>query len=266
MIFENLVPGPFKSMTISVAQAQLFFLAFTRIMAVIIHVPNLAGQNIPTQVRIGLGLALAMVLIPWQPLPPEAEMIGFFGYSIAIGKEIIIGTLIGYAADLAFASVQMAGAAMGIGSGFESSRIFNPALGEASSAFDQIFVITATMIFVIIDGHHLILMSLQKTFEAVPLNSPLPLNGVEAVMKTSAVFIASGVHLALPVMAALILTDLGLGLMARVAPQVQVYFLGLPVKVVVAMLSVAVSLVVMLPNLRTMFASISENMLLFVSQ
>jgi flagellar biosynthesis protein FliR len=59
-------------MTISVAQAQLFFLAFTRIMAIIIHVPVFGGQNIPTQVRIGLGCALTLVLIPWQPLPPEA--------------------------------------------------------------------------------------------------------------------------------------------------------------------------------------------------
>src|SRR5690242_21855003 len=129
-------------MTISVAQAQLFFLGFTRIMAIMIHIPVLGGQNIPNQVRIGLGLVLAMVLIPWQPLPAEAVSIGFIAYGIAIGKEILIGTLIGYSADLAFGAIQMAGGAMGLGSGFESSRIFNPSLGDSGSAFDQIFVMT----------------------------------------------------------------------------------------------------------------------------
>ncbi|MCX6064888.1 MAG: flagellar biosynthetic protein FliR [Chloroflexi bacterium] len=253
-------------MTISVAQAQLFFLAFTRIMAIIIHVPVFGGQNIPMQVRIGLGFLLALVLIPWQPIPADAVTVGAVGYSLAIGKEIIIGTLIGFAADLAFGTIQMAGSAMATGSGFESGRIFNPALGESGSAFDQLFVMTATMVFLVIDGHHLVLIAIQKTFEALPLNSSLPFNGMDAVMKTAPVFIASGIHLALPVMAALIMTDLTLGLLARVAPQVQVYFLGLPVKVVVALLSMGMLFAVVIPFLSTLYQSVPENMLLFIKR
>jgi len=251
-------------MTISVAQAQLFFLAFTRIMAIILHVPVFGGQTIPSQVRIGLGLALALVLVPWQPLPPEAEAIGFVAYAIAIGKEILIGTLVGFAADLAFGAIQVAGAAMGIGSGFESGRIFNPALGEGGSPFDQIFVMTATMIFLVIDGHHLVLIALQKTFEILPLNGPLPFNGLEAVVSATSGFLAAGIQLALPVMTALILADLTLGLLARVAPQVQVYFLGLPVKVAVALFALGLTFTVMSPLLASMFKSMPEKMLAFV--
>jgi len=253
-------------MTISVAQAQLFFLAFTRIMAIIIHVPVFGGQNIPTQVRIGLGFALAMVLIPWQPIPPDAIAIGVFAYGVSIAKEILIGTLIGFSADLAFGAIQMAGSAMGIGSGFESSRIFNPALGEAGSAFDQIFVMTATMVFLTIDGHHLVLIAIQNTFNVLPLNGSLPFNGMETIMKMTSMFIATGIHMALPVMAALVLTDLALGLLARVAPQVQVYFLGLPVKVVVAMIALGMTFAVVSPNLISLFKTMTENMLLFVEQ
>lgn len=251
-------------MSISVLQAQLFFLAFTRIMAVIIHVPALGGQNIPSQVRIGLGVMLALVLLPTQPSPTDTNTIGAFAFGIAIGKEIIIGTLIGFAADLAFGAIQIAGSAMGMGSGFESGRIFNPALGEAGSAFDQIFVMTAAMVFLIMDGHHLVLIALQNTFTAVPLNGNLPFNGLEAVLKMTSVFIASGVHMALPVMAALFLTDLTLGLLARIAPQVQVYFLGLPVKVVVAMIAMGMTFAVVFPYLGSLFKSMTENMLLFV--
>jgi len=250
-------------MSISVFQAQLFFLAFTRIMAVMIHVPALGGQNIPSQVRIGLGLTLALVLFPLQSAP-TGEMIGAFAFGIGIGKEIIIGTLVGFAADLAFGAIQIAGSAMGMGSGFESGRIFNPSLGEAGSAFDQIFVMTAAMIFLLLDGHHLVLIALQKTFTAVPLNGALPFNGLEAVLRMTSVFVASGVHMALPVMAALFLTDLTLGLLARIAPQVQVYFLGLPVKVVVAMIAMGMTFAVVFPYLGSLFKSMAENMLLFV--
>ena len=251
-------------MTISVAQAQLFFLAFTRIMAIIIHVPVLGGQSVPTQVRIGLGLALALVLIPWQPLPSDAAALGMFTFGLGIGKEILIGTLVGFAADLTFGAIQIAGSAMGLGSGFESSRIFNPALGDAGSAYDQIFVILTMMFFLMVDGHHIVLIAIQKTFNVIPLNGALPFNGLDTLVITTTQLIASGVHLALPVMTALILTDMTLGLLARVTPQVQVYFLGLPVKVAVALLSLAVLLAVIFPYLTNLFQSMGENMLLFL--
>jgi len=251
-------------MTISVAQAQLFFLAFTRIMAIMIHVPVLGGQNIPNQVRIGLGFVLAMVLIPWQPLPEAAVSIGLIAYGIAIGKEILIGTLIGYSADLAFGAIQMAGAAMGMGSGFESSRIFNPSMGDSGSAFDQLFVMTATMVFVMINGHHLVILAIQKTFEIIPINGSLPFGGLQTIMTITSTFIVAGIHLALPVMTAVILADLTLGLLARVAPQVQVYFLGLPVKVVVSLLALSFMFAGLLPYLSSLFKSMSENMLLFL--
>lgn len=251
-------------MTISVAQAQLFFLAFTRIMAAVIHVPVLGGQNIPSQVRIGLGFALAVVLIPWQPLPPEASSAGAIAYGLSIGREILIGTLIGFAADLAFGAIQVAGAAMGMGSGFESSRIFNPALGDAGSSYDQLFVMTAAVIFLLIDGHHLFLIALQNTFTVLPLNGRLPFDGLEAVTRAAATFISSGVHMALPIMAALVLTDLALGLLARIAPQVQVYFLGLPVKVIVALIAMGLIFSAVFPYLESLFKSMAENMLIFI--
>ena len=251
-------------MLISVAQAQLFFLAFARIMAVIIHVPVLGGQTIPNQVRIGLGFVLAMVLIPWQPLPETAASIGLVAYAISLGKEILIGTLIGYSADLTFGALQIAGAAMSMGSGFESSRIFNPSMGDAGSAYDQIFVMTAMMVFLMIDGHHLVIIALQRTFELMPLNGDLPFGGLESVMTATSTFIAAGIHLALPVMTALILTDLTLGLLARVAPQIQVYFLGLPVKVVVALLAMSLVFTSLVPYLSSLFKTMAENMLLFL--
>ena len=251
-------------MLISIAQAQLFFLAFTRIMAVIIHIPVLGGQTIPNQVRIGLGFVLALVLIPWQPLPEDAMYMGLIEYGVSIGKQILIGTLIGYSADLAFGAIQMAGAAMSMGSGFESSRIFNPAVGDAGSAYDQVFVMTAMMVFLMIDGHHLVLVALQRTFELVPLDGGLPFGGLEVVMAATSTFIVTGIHLALPVMTALILTDLTLGLLARVAPQIQVYFLGLPVKVVGSLLAMSLIFTSLLPYLTSLFKMMTENMLLFL--
>lgn len=248
-------------MEISVAQAQLFFLAFTRIMAIIIHVPMLGGASIPAQVRIALGVILAGTMIAWNPLPPEAIPMGLFGFAAGIFRELAIGTLAGFAAALAFAVVQIAAEAMGLGSGFSSSQIFNPTFGESGSSFEQLFTMVAVLFFLIVNGHHFFLMALQRTFTVAPLNGPIETGSLDVLVRTTAQLFTTGVHLALPVLSALLLTDLVLGLLARVAPQIQVYFLGLPLKVGISLAALGLVFAVLLPSLRSLYRDIGPHML-----
>ena len=248
-------------MTVSVAQAQLFFLALTRILAMIIHVPVLGGTSIPTQIKLGLGVILAVVLIPWQPLPPDAQVIGLFGFTVAVGREILIGTLAGFAAALTFAAIQIAGEAMGLESGFASSHVFNPAMSDSGSSYHQLFILLTTIYFLIINGHHMFIIAMARTFQVLPVNSPLPSSSLQSLMLMTSQLITSGIQLALPIMAALIMTDLTLGLLARVAPQVQVYFLGLPVKVGLSLLGMGMMFTVVLPFINNLYQDIGTRML-----
>lgn len=248
-------------MNISLAQAEVFFLALTRILATIIHVPVLGGKAIPNQVRIGLGLLLTICLVPWQSLPEATTIVGFVPFTIAIGKELLIGTLAGFAADLVFGAVEIAAEAMGLESGFASSKLFNPALEESSSSYSQLFVITATMYFLAIDGHHLVLTALQKSFEAIPIGGTIPFSDPTLLMKMTSQMIQAGIELSLPILAALLLTDLSLGLIARVAPQIQVYFLGLPLKLGVSLAGMGLVLVLVLPLLGNIYKDLGYKML-----
>jgi flagellar biosynthesis protein FliR len=245
-------------MSINVAQAQFFFLALSRILAMIIQVPMLGGQNIPNQVRIGLGLGLTLLLVPWQPLPVDSQSLDLLGFSLAIAKEVLIGTLAGFAATLTFAAVQIAASVMGFGSGFDSGRIFNPSMNESEPAFNQLFIMVALLIFITINGHHLFLISIQKTFTAIPINGEIPLTSFERLARLFSQLVSSGIQLGLPVMVALTLTDLGLGLLARVAPQVQIYFLGLPMKVGIALYGLGLFFLVALPALQNLFNPIGS--------
>lgn len=248
-------------MAISVLQAQLFFLAFTRIMAVLIHVPVLGGQTIPNEYRIGLGALLAIVLVPWQVAPADAESMGFFLMTASIFREILLGTLAGFAATLTFGAIHIAAEAMGLGSGFSSSHIFNPALGDSGSSYNQFFVIIATLFFLVVDGHHGVIIALQRSFEAVPVNSAWAIGSPAGLINMTSILIIAGVQLALPVVFALLLTDITLGLLARVAPQVQVYFLGLPLKVGVALIGLSLLIMTSLPMMRNLFLQIGPRML-----
>ncbi|HSO26565.1 MAG TPA: flagellar biosynthetic protein FliR [Anaerolineales bacterium] len=248
-------------MIISLAQAQLFFLALTRILATLIHVPVLAGPSVPNQIKIGLGLLLAMVLLPWQTLPPEMPGWTSLAFGLAIGREMIVGTIAGFAAVLVFGALQITGDLMGLGAGFSAGRIINPALESSGSAMTQFFTLTAMLIFFVVNGHHSFLLGLARTFETLPLNSPLPDLSVSNILWMTTQMIAAGVQMAMPVFGALLLTDLALGLMARVAPQVQVYFLGIPLKVGVGLLALFLALRVFAAGLVDLFGSLGERLI-----
>lgn len=251
-------------MIVSVAQAQVFFLAFTRVMAMIVHIPVLGGRAIPNQVKIGFGILLAMIILPWDLLPATEEAQSLLVFAFQVAREILIGTLAGFGAVLTFGAVQMAGDVMGLGSGFRAAQVLNPALGLQGSAMNQFFVVMATLLFLVVNGHHIFIVALQRSFDLVPLSETLPALSSERLLTLAGQMIGLGVQMALPVFGAVLLTDLSLGLLARVAPQIQVFFLGVPVKVAVGMMALLLSLGILFPLLREMFKDIGDTTLILL--
>jgi flagellar biosynthetic protein FliR len=248
-------------MSVSIAQAQIFFLAITRILAMLIHVPVLGGRNIPNQVKIAFAILLAMIILPWQPLPPGTEEMAVIGFTLAIGRELLVGTLAGFAAVMVFAVLQIAGNLMGQSSGFSAGQILNPALEATGSPLDQVFIMSAFLLFLVINGHHSFLLGLQRTFEVVPLNAPLPAFSLDRLVSLTGGLITAGVHMALPIMGALLLSDITLGLLARVAPQIQVFFLGIPLKVGMGLLALAAFLSIIFPTVSELLRSVGTRAL-----
>lgn len=246
---------------VSIIQVQLFFLTLSRILAAIIYVPVLGGRGVPNQVKIGFGLVLAMIITPTIPQPTSTEAMSAIVYGFAMAKEVLIGALAGFAAMLTFNAMQIAGHLMGIVSGFSSANILNPALEDNGTAMDQVFLITASLIFLVINGHHLFLLGLQRTFILVPVNSALPNLSLSNYLRMASQLITSGVQMALPVVGTLLLTDITLGLLARVAPQVHVFFLGIPLKIGIGLIALALTIIMVAPNIHDMFTNIGERTL-----
>jgi flagellar biosynthetic protein FliR len=244
-------------MVVSIAQAQLFFLALTRILTMIINVPVLGGQLIPNTVKLGLGIMLAMVLLPWQPLPADTPAMPIFVMGLGILQEMIIGLLAGFAAILTFGAVQIAANFMGLNTGFAAGEILNPTFGNRGAAYDNLFIMVCTLYFLVIDGHHIFLRGLALTFEAIPLHSKLPELSIQPLMHMTSTLIIAGVQLSLPIIGVVILTDLTLGLLARVAPQVPVFFLGIPLKLLISMLGLSVVFNFLLPSIRELFQALA---------
>jgi flagellar biosynthetic protein FliR len=253
-------------MTVSVAQAQMYFLVLTRVLAMVVPIPMLGGQMIPAQVRVGLGLLISAVIIPWQPLPASALAMSDWAYGFAIFRELIIGSLAGFAASLTFGAVQVAGEMMGLNSGYGGARVYNPTMGQDGTPIDQLFVMIGMLLFMAVNGHYLVLMAIQRSFTILPPGSPLPDLTSDKLIVMTAQLITTGVQMALPVLGVLILTDLTLGLLSRVAPQVQVFFLGLPVKMAVALIAVSMTFAVAIPAIRDIYNGVGMRMLQLITK
>jgi flagellar biosynthetic protein FliR len=250
-----------KLVNVSVLQAQYFLLAVTRILSMLIQIPVLGGRIVPNQVKVGLGLLLAILIPAWSPLPQDAPAMPPITLTFALGTEVLIGTLAGFGARLVFTVVQVAGSVMGIGSGFGAGQILNPAFEDSGSVMNNFFVMMSTLLFFVLDGHHSFIRALSVSFDLLPINSPFPIDSPDRLISMASSLITLGIQMAMPVLGAVLLADLTMGLLARVAPQVNVFFLGAPLKVGVGLLTLALGLVVLFPILSDLFDSIGTRML-----
>lgn len=250
-----------NEMAIPIAHVLTYFLGLTRILAMIVHIPMIAGRLVPNLVKVGVGILLAITILPPATLEHVEMMNTFLELTIAIGREILIGSLVGFGATLTFGAVQITGEIIGLGSGFSAAHILNPIFGTSDTITNQFFGMVSGLLFLVINGHLLFLMAVRQTFDILPLNQPLPSLSLDRLIALAGDLITTGVHLALPVLAALLLTDITLGLLARLAPQIQVFFLGLPLKLSVTLISLALTLGFLFPALGDIFRTLGPRSL-----
>jgi flagellar biosynthetic protein FliR len=242
----------------SASYVSRYALAAVRVLAALGVNPLFGSARVPLLGRVGIGLFLTLVLFP--PTAPVAEPVAVTPLTIA--SELLIGLLAGYTVAVIFAAAQFAGALIGLSGGFLLGATVDPQAQLGSNPLEQFFYTLALLVFVQINGHHLFLLGLHELFAAVPVGQPLRLApaGAEQLGLLGAALLAAGVKLAFPVLAALLIADLGLAILARVAPQLNLFVVGLPLKLLVALGALAVALPVMLPWLAALFRAVPPAM------
>jgi flagellar biosynthesis protein FliR len=251
-------------MIVSVAQTQMFVLALTRVLMIMLALPFLGGSLVINQVKIVLGIILTMFMLPWQPvLPANAEALPMLTFAVGVFQEMVIGALAGMAVSLIFGTFQVAAKMLEMSAGFSAGQIFNPTLNDTGSAYDQFFMIIMYLYFFTINGYHTFLIGLQRTFVVLPVHSSIDkliVAGPTRLLELFSTMIVSGIQIALPIVGAILLADITLGLLSKVAPQIQVFFLGLNVKIFVGFLGIALVLSYIVPNMRNMLNAIGTIM------
>ena len=212
-----------------------------RIITVILMSPSLGGEVVPSQVKIGFGLTLVIMIFPFVAHTPPPT--SFFPYFALLLKEVMVGVVLGFFAGI-FGSVQTAGVLVDTAGGANMSQLLVPETKSETTLFANLYYQLAIVLFFVVGGHRLFIMALFESFKTVPLVEMPNLSAglapfLELTLRVGGGLLKTAFMLAAPVTAAVFLTEVSLGLLNRVAPTINVYFLALPVKL---MLAVGISL------------------------
>ena len=222
---------------------QLFILLTMRTGGILMTAPIFSHKSIPRRIAVGMTLGLTVVLMPLMAdtVLPQSETI--IGLIILCLKEVLVGIIIGLVFTIIFLGIRLAGSIVGYQIGFAMVNVVDPSSPEPVSIIGEFWYLLATLIFLIINGHHIIIGSLVDSFRLIPLASAAPTGAVgEWFIKYSAFVFVLAIKFAAPVIITVFLTEAAMGILARTMPQMNIFIVGFPLKIFVGLFMVAASL------------------------
>jgi flagellar biosynthetic protein FliR len=207
----------------------LFIFPLTRILALLATAPVFSNAAMPARLRLVAGLAIAMALAPALPPPPPITAGSWLGLTVIV-EQLLIGSMMGFALRIAFAAIDVAGELIGLQMGLSFATFFDPVAGGQTPVMTQFLGLLTALFFLAMNGHLLAIYLVAESFTVLPISS-LPFHAVSlaALVKAASMMFSLGVLLALPLITALLVTNLALGVLSRVAPALNLFAVGFPV-------------------------------------
>lgn len=231
-----------------------FLWPFTRILALIAVAPVFSSSSLQTRVKIGLAAFITLIVAPTLAPMPQTTVFSAAGVWI-LANQFLIGVALGFTMQVVFTIVSATGEIMGLGMGLGFATFFDPQMASNASAVSTLFNAFATLAFLVFDGHLQMIAALVASFQSVPISANVLAGaGWRELAQWGSVIFSSGLLLALPVVVALLITNLSLGILNRAAPQIGVFQVGFAV----TMLSGMLLILAMMPNMIPFFGRLFD--------
>lgn len=216
--------------------------------------PIFGRRNIPMYFKIGFSFFMALILVNTMTLQAPAYNENLFAYAALIAKEFIVGLTIGFIAYLAFTAIYVAGEIIDMQIGFGIVNVIDPMSNIQVPISSNLYFIISMLVFLALNGHHVLIKALYDSFNTVPLGTAVfnaSLSDLLMGMFASIFFI--GFKIAAPVVAAILITDVALGTISRMVPQLNVFVIGMPLKIFVGLVIMLVTIPMFILVLDSLF-------------
>jgi flagellar biosynthesis protein FliR len=242
--------------TLSSTVIQAFLLVFFRCLGLIAAMPVLGGKETPKRYKVIMAFVISLVIFPpLEPIIQIAPSMSIYAWLAKIAVEVFLGIFMGLVATSLIWATQFSGQMIGFQMGFAIASVIDPQSGQQLSLIARVQQLTALMLFLLLNGHHLLIESLMNSFTWVPSTGGLLTEDLMiAGIALSARVIHDGLRFGAPVLAAILLSELGLGLVARTVPQMNIFIVGIPLKIGLGLLMLAISM----PSFAILFGELLQ--------
>lgn len=219
-----------------------FFYPMVRILALLAAAPPFSNAAVPIRIKLILGLAISLALVPALPaLPPISP--GSGEGMLILGQQMLIGMAMGFAMRLTIAAIDYAGEAIGLQMGLGFATFYDPDNTSQTPVVSEFLSLLGLLVLLSINGHLMIMATLAHSFTVLPIvGTSLAAGSWSNFAHAGAIIFSSGLILALPVIAALLITNVALGVLTRAAPQLNLFAVGFPITLIAGFVMLILSL------------------------
>ena len=231
----------------------------------VMTLPVFNSNSIPLLFKIGLAFATSMALFAILDLEPLPASVAILPFSIGVMGELMIGIIIGLSVRLIFAGIQLAGQLAGYQMGLAIANVMDPSSSEQFPILAQFNQLFAMLLLLVTNAHHLFLRALAESYRLVPPFGFHFSNSVmQQVVDLAGNMFVIAIQVGAPIIAALLLTSVAFGLVARTVPQMNVFIVAMPLKIAVGLLFIGFSLPYLSSFLNTMFRGLGRNIFMLL--
>jgi flagellar biosynthetic protein FliR len=231
------------------------------VSAILFVLPVFDSRSIPILFQVGLAISLSLLLYPLVHLDTTFALANLFSFAFWVGAEIALGVVIGMSVKMFFTGIQLAGQFAGFQMGLAIANVMDPATSAQLPILAQFKNLFAMLIFLVTNAHHWFLRALVESFTLVP---PFQIhvhdNLFAAVMAMAANIFIIAIKVGAPVMGAMLITSVAFGMLARTVPQMNVFIVAMPVKIILGLIFLAISLPYMAAFLGDRFSHLGRDL------
>lgn len=256
---------PMLDIKIDLNQLELYLLVFFRTSAMLMVLPFFNSKNIPVIFKAGLAVSMSLLMLPLVDGLQVNLTESVMALALKLLGEVAIGITIGLAVQIMFSGIQMAGQLVGFQMSFSIANIMDPAGDAQVPLLSQFYHILAMLIFLATNAHHQLLRTLSRSFELIaPLGFQYRQGLVEQIMDMAGSMFVIAIQLGAPIIIVLLLTTVAMGIMSRTVPQMHIFIVAMPLKIVLGFIFLGLALPHMTAFMGQLFASTSEGLLLLL--
>lgn len=243
----------------------VFLLIFVRMTGLFVISPIFGRRNIPVYLKIGFSLLLAIILINTIK-PPELDYSeNIYQYVFLVFKEFIVGVTLGFISYMAFTAIYIAGQLIDMLIGFGVVNVLDPMSNIQIPITANFYFIISMLVFLGVNGHHLLIKALFESYSIVPLGSArFNDNLVSDVLRIFGNMFFTGFKIAAPITAAVLIADVALGALSKTMPQLNVFVVGMPLKIILGIVVMMMTLTMFLLILEALFNGMNSDLIYFL--